>query len=83
MRNAKRRGSMLSDDAVIAVDKSASSMFAYLRHGFFFASFGEHDEERIMAARYDLLATLVLLAAVTGVIWLIFWLFGTCQRDCG
>lgn len=69
MRTAKRRGSMLSDDEVVAVDRSASPLFAYLRHAFYFTSIGEQDSDRIMAARLDILATTVLLAIAASATW--------------
>ncbi|KZE10901.1 MULTISPECIES: hypothetical protein [Sphingomonas] len=75
MRTAKQRGSLLSDDDVVAVDRSASPLFAYLRHAFYFTSIGEDDEERISAARLDLLATVVLLVFSAGAIWGMFRLF--------
>jgi hypothetical protein len=69
MRTAKQRGSTLSDNDVVAVDRSASPLFAYLRHAFYFTHLGEDDAERIMAARYDIFATVMLLAAVAGATW--------------
>ncbi len=72
MRTAKRRGSVLSDNDVVAVDRSASPLFAYLRHAFYFTSLGDQDAERIMAARLDLLATTVLLALVAVATWGMF-----------
>ncbi len=75
MRTAKQRGSMLSDDDVVAVDRSTSPLFAYLRHAFYFTSLGKDDEERIMAARLDLFATVVLLVVVAGATWGMFRLF--------
>lgn len=75
MRTAKQRGSLLSDDDVVAVDRSASPLFAYLRHAFYFTSIGEDDEERISAARLDLLNTVVLLVLNAGAIWGMFRLF--------
>jgi hypothetical protein len=72
MRTAKRRGSVLSDDDVVAVDRSASPLFAYLRHAFYLTSLDEQDAERIIAARLDLLATTVLLAAVAVATWGMF-----------
>ncbi|CAM3222400.1 hypothetical protein SPAN111604_11445 [Sphingomonas antarctica] len=61
IRTAKQRGSMFSDDHVVPVDRSASPLFAYLRHAFYFTSHGEQDAERIMAARHDIFASGVLL----------------------
>lgn len=75
MRSAKRRGSSLSDDDVVAVDRSASPLFAYLRHAFYFTSLGEEDAERIVAARHDIFATVVLLAVVAGAMWGMIRLF--------
>ncbi len=75
IRTAKRRGSMLSDDEVVAVDQSASPLFAYLRHAFYFTSLGEDDEERIMAARHDIFATVVLLVVAASATWGVFRLF--------
>jgi hypothetical protein len=75
MRIAKQRGSVLSDDDVVAVDRSASPLFAYLRHAFYFTILGGDDEERIMAARLDLFATVVLLVVLAGATWGMFRLF--------
>ena len=77
IRTAKRRGSMLSDDDVVAVDRSASPLFAYLRHAFYLTSLGDEDAERIMAARHDIVATVVLLAVIAGTIWGMFALLPT------
>lgn len=75
MRTATRRGSVLSDDDVVAVDRSASPLFAYLRHAFYLTSLGEDDAERIMAARLDILATTVLLVVGAGATWGMLRLF--------
>lgn len=75
MRTAARRGSTLSDDDVVVVDRSASPLFGYLRHAFYLTSLGEEDAERIMAARHDILATTVLLALVAIATWGMLRLF--------
>lgn len=46
-----------------------------LRHAFYFTSFGEDDEERIIAARLDLFATVVLLVVLADATWGMFRLF--------
>lgn len=75
MRTAKRRGSSLSDNDLVTVYRSASPMFAYLRHAFYSTSLGENDAERIRAARYDIFATTALLLLAAGSTWAIFRLF--------
>lgn len=75
MRIRTRRGSALSDDDVVAVDRSVSPLFAYLRHAFYFTSLGDEDAERIMAARYDIFATALLLTIIAGATWGMFRLF--------
>lgn len=72
MRTAKRRGSMLSDDDLVAVSRSASPLFTYLRHAFYFTSLGEEDAERIMAARHDIFATIILLFIMILATWFVF-----------
>lgn len=72
MRTARRRGSVLSDADVVAVDRSASPLFAYLRHAFYLNNLGEDDAERILAARHDIFATVLLLTVVAGVTWGMF-----------
>lgn len=75
MRIRTRRGSVLSDNDVVAVDRSASPLFVYLRHAFYFTSLGDEDAERIMASRYDIFATTLLLAIIAGATWGMFRLF--------
>jgi hypothetical protein len=74
-RTVTRRELLLSDNDVVAVDRSASPLFAYLRSAFYLTYISEEDAERIMAARHDIVATLVLLAFVAGATWGVIWLF--------
>lgn len=75
MRTAKQRASVLSDNEVVGVGRSASPLFAYLRHAFYFTSFGEDDKERIMAARYDIFALVMTIFFAAAAIWMVFRVF--------